>query len=512
MRMSTALKAAAIVLGSAVFGASLCHAAPDPAQPIHTNKKRFKIPFKFDAREMQRFGAKEIRLYVSVDSGRGWTQAQAVQPAASGRFDVVAPKDGEYWFAVRTLDMQNRLHPQGAAIVAGLKVVVDTAKPALTLALRQPDSGRVELSWNADDANLDVSTLRLEMIQGGSEQWQTIQVEPRAQGRTTLNVAGGGFAAVRGSIQDLAGNEFSTQTQLRDNAENNRSAAPSVPDFREPIATNNGPADLRNAGTDVLSPAPFADRNNNDVANRGGLSPESFISDNAADRPDVLRPQGSQESSSGSSRIVNTRRFQIGYAVEDVGPSGVGAVDLFITQDDGRKWYKYGEDPDRKSPFQVDVPSDGNYGFAIRVRSGAGLTDPPPRPSDKPEIVVVVDRTPPAAELSSPQQGRGRSYDEVLIRWRVTDEHPADEPVALTYAAGPNGPWQTISGWRRDEGSYVWKVQPNTPASVYVRISARDAAGNVTHEISKSPLLLDLSRPTARIVDVEATDGSSNPY
>ena len=31
-------------------------------------------------------------------------------------------------------------------------------------------------------------------------------------------------------------------------------------------------------------------------------------------------------------RVVNSRRFQVGYTVDDVGPSGIGAVELFITQ------------------------------------------------------------------------------------------------------------------------------------------------------------------------------------
>ena len=34
--------------------------------------------------------------------------------------------------------------------------------------------------------------------------------------------------------------------------------------------------------------------------------------------------------------LVNSHDFQIGYRVDDVGPSGVGKVELFITQDGGR--------------------------------------------------------------------------------------------------------------------------------------------------------------------------------
>ena len=43
------------------------HAAPPIAKPIYTNKPRFRIPYQFDAEEMRKLGAREIRLYVSND-------------------------------------------------------------------------------------------------------------------------------------------------------------------------------------------------------------------------------------------------------------------------------------------------------------------------------------------------------------------------------------------------------------------------------------------------------------
>jgi hypothetical protein len=104
---------------------------------------------------------------------------------------------------------------------------------------------------------------------------------------------------------------------------------------------------------------------------------------------------------------VDSRKFQIGYNLEGVGPSGVSSVDLYITDDNGATWYHYGSDDDNVSPILVEVPSEGTYGFTLGVRSGAGLSSDPPQNGDAPSIVVVVDQTAPTLELLPVQQGLG---------------------------------------------------------------------------------------------------------
>ncbi|HTI50619.1 MAG TPA: hypothetical protein VL475_06705, partial [Planctomycetaceae bacterium] len=58
-------------------GIGILDAAPIPTAPIYTNKLKFRIPFHYDPAELSRLGAREIRLYVSRDRGRGWQQVQA---------------------------------------------------------------------------------------------------------------------------------------------------------------------------------------------------------------------------------------------------------------------------------------------------------------------------------------------------------------------------------------------------------------------------------------------------
>ena len=77
-----------------LMGAALCEAAPVPAAPVYTNKPRFRIPFRYDAAEMQSLGAKEIRLFVSRDRGANWQQVQAQVIPANGQNTVTESDSG----------------------------------------------------------------------------------------------------------------------------------------------------------------------------------------------------------------------------------------------------------------------------------------------------------------------------------------------------------------------------------------------------------------------------------
>ena len=159
----------------------------------------------------------------------------------------------------------------------------------------------------------------------------------------------------------------------------------------------------------------------------------------------------------------------------------------------------------------MEVPTDGIYGFSLRVVSGAGLTDPPPQPGDKPEIMINVDSSPPVVQLFPLRQGQGQDSNRILITWQAADQSLADRPIALSYATSPEGPWEQITGWHQNTGQYIWEVSSRVPPRLYVRIVARDLAGNMARVDTPQPVLVDLSRPSARIVDVEPT-GRRNGY
>lgn len=530
-------------------------------RPIYTSRQAFRIPFQSDPQEIARLGAQEVRLYVSQTRGQQWQPVQKVAPQ-TGKFDFRAASDGEYWFAVQTVARDGQLHPGGAVFQPGLIVVVDTTKPSLKIDLKQSEPGRIALEWSIEDANVDLASIVLEFTQTGMTDWQRIPVKPSATGQTSWAIPGGGLVMVKGRAKDSAGNEAHSQYQVdikpigsQPNPALSTPAA-GTPDFNAPIASGQNPlltqapalGQFGLSGTQPSAiPPPGTAQSSGTNPMLGALPPRTgspsaqplpmgspFGSATAGTAPGATgggfplpggnTPRWQQQNVSSipgtantaqipayqppapvGHRTVKSRQFNIDYRIDDIGPSGVSTIELFVSQNNGDKWYRYGIDEDHRSPFEVEVPSDGVYGFVMRVVSGAGLTDPAPQPGERPEISIVVDSSPPVVNLYPLQQGTGADANRIRITWKAGDQKLADRPIALSYAANPNGPWQQISDWLPNTGQYIWNVGQGIPPRLYVRVVARDAAGNLARVDTPQPVLVDLAKPTARIVDVESS-------
>lgn len=233
----------------------------------------------------------------------------------------------------------------------------------------------------------------------------------------------------------------------------------------------------------------------NSTANK----PEN-ASDNSSDDGLVL-PQ--HESKPRDGHLVNSNSFQIAYQLQDVGPSGVARIELYITEDNGASWFHYGSDDDLVSPMTVVVPRDGDYGFAFRIRNGVGLIATPPQPGHAPEIRVTVDRTQPYAEIQSVHRLEPNST-QLIIKWTAQDRELHEYPVALFYSTQPNGPWELIAGWTKNTGNLVWTPPPVGTPRYYIRLDVRDAAGNVARIDNDRPFTVDTARPKVKITDIES--------
>lgn len=472
-------------LFAVLFGAGLSATASDL---VYTNQHRFRIPYHSDPAELQRLGAREVQLFVTTDRGATWRLAQSVPPT-TGKFAFEAPSDGEFWFSVRTLDGFNRLHPQTGGMTPGLKVMVDTAPPDLTLSLDRSGTD-VRLTWRASDPNIDPGSLKLEHRLPGVDQWQPLSVASSPSGQTAWPVNSKGTVLVRGTILDRAGNTGSAKAELN-TGEAGYAPLPANPALEGPIA-NESP----NAGPFKMA------------ADRGNNIPSQFASD-IAEVPEINSrpPVEASTAESGQSvptKVVGTRAFNLGYQVEEVGPSGVGSVDFFITDDGGKKWYRYGSDPDLVSPIRIDVPGEGSYGFQVRARSGVGLSSEAPRPGEQPAVTVVVDETPPVVTFDGPRQRAGQKLPVVELNWKSEDANPAlGKSIDLEYATSADGPWTAIAKGIDDRGVYEWATDSVPQEPIFLKVSSRDAAGNVGTAITEKPLIVDLTRPTARITDIE---------
>lgn len=528
-------------------------------EPLVTNVGRFEIPFDVDAEPGEAVAGYAV-LFGSQDGGTSWEQLQTV-PATQQGFEFSAPRDGHYAFAVRRMDAQGNLQEAINGARPELEIVVDTTAPELKLDLYEVSPGQVLLKWQSADSNLNPATLKLEFSEGGDGRWKSVRVTPAATGQFNLQITPGSVVAVRGVVSDHAGNAGQKTSQLvlkanspatpvqehtaaqsvaanalpmgpspfsgapRNNSFGGVHLPPSsqVPVVQQQLAGTEPPVVIEPSGQFNVPPAPVSQSMTqtpptNSPAGQPSLpvpelpqaSANSFAAQPASAHGSVDPFNAQHFTGAEGAQLVNSRVFEIDYQVEEVGPSGVGAVDLFVTEDGGQQWFRYGSDTDLRSPFEVDSMGEGTFGFAVRVRNGLGISDPPPQPGEVPIIVVTVDQTPPMIEFPVPTL-RPDGSGSVQLSWKLSDANPVSQPVRLEFSPNSSGPWTPVFDWQPDSSGHVWTLRPGSPTSVYFRILARDAAGNVSSAQTAQPVVIDMKRPVARVLRVQSASARSTP-
>ncbi len=495
------------------------------AEPLVTNTTRFRIPFTVESTNGR--ATDGFAVLFGARDGAAMQQLQQV-PIATGGFDFAAPADGTWQFAIRMTDTTGRLDESGGPLTPELQVIVDTTAPALNLELLDVGNGTVHVRWQGQE-EFSPGALNLKFAEGDDGRWKDVQVPPGTSGHTTIRSRPGTSVAVRAQLGDRAGNTGTVTQEIV------LSRAPSIPQptTQQDNATPQTSPAFNGA---PVGPSPFPQMQvpvAPQIPQQKSGYPGSPAAPPATARPVLSSPQtfNSSPAVSGVSAAVSPNQtwqapaqhtfvsnsapaipgqpviqlvadsvFNVAYTVEDVGPSGVSSVEMFVTEDDGQHWFRYGNDTDLQSPMQVDVQGEGTFGFAIRVRNGVGFIDPPPQPGDRPEITITVDQTAPVVTMTMPQV-HVNGTASVHLGWNVLDGQT--NGVRLEWAASANGPWVPVFDWQTDRGHFEWPISTNMPHSMYFRLLARDNAGNIGSAQTSQPVLVDLKRPKARVIGVQ---------
>ena len=544
-RVPSVSPAFAFALGLAALLAALpvASASPEPAAPrtgrvptIFHKSRSFRIPFNVDASERPRLN--EVQLWVSDDSGFSWKTVSRTTPDRPA-FTFRASKDAEFWFAVRTLDNKGNLFPSADdKVEPSMKVVVDTMPPSVVL---EADGRRGSLAgarWEIRDEHLDLKSLVVEYQAEGSRDWRSVPIRrPALIGSESWDAGTAEPLKVRASVSDKAGNVTEAVIALSEGTPGNpalarndpadyNSASPVSPISSGPTFPGDDPPAPRGSSDLFTSPtpnpalpaaptSPFGP----DPEPFGGTSPSNAAAPlpapTPAPTPAPVPAQPTPPEAPGQTILVNAPRFPLRYEVDDAGPSGPASVELWVTTDGGRTWYRRGEDPDKVSPFLLDLGGEGTFGLRLVARGVSGLGDQPPAPGDLPHLWVEVDSTPPTVQLDPPAVGSGQHMGKVALRWRVTEVHLAANPVTLSWRAAdqPNSPWQKIAEEPvANTGKFIWVVPANVPPRFHVKVEVADTAGNrgAAETSDGTPVVVDRTRPRSRIIglDPSARNGS----
>ena len=493
-------------------------------EPELTNTTSFRIPFAVESTDGQMPDGYAM-LFGGRDSGP-LEQLQRV-PVAAGEFQFTAPTDGTWQFAVRMSDSSGAADPAAGPVHPELEVIVDTTPPELQLSINDTGQGTAQVVWSISE-EISLGTLSMEYAEGADGRWKPLPVTPTRFGQTVVRARPGMPVVIRAQVTDVAGNTCQSIQQALLSACKQPTVYPgaasagqtahavhawtsvaAAPEAMGPSPFGPPPVRAANVGFGAQGPDSAWPPVGNAVAGRTGGLPFSPGTSNALapvpvqpyagnGLPTALGGLAPADTAVPAHQLVSSPVFNLAYQVEGVGLSGVSAVELFLTEDNGRKWYRYGNDTDLKNPMLVDVQGEGTFGFAIRVKNGAGFSDPPPQPGEDPEIVVTVDQTPPAVEIALPEaQSRGNGV--IHVRWSLREQ--AD--IRLEYAASSAGPWIPLFDWQADRTSYEWSIRPNLPPGVYFRVLARDAAGNIASAQTVQPTVIDLQCPKVRMLGVQ---------
>jgi hypothetical protein len=256
-------------------------------------------------------------------------------------------------------------------------------------------------------------------------------------------------------------------------------------------------------------PVPLAQSNN---PNGSGLLQTSSSGMPAEGRPSyaVAPYAGGSRSSMPAVEIVNKKQPRINFQVGKYGPSGLGSVDVYVTTDDGATWSLSPGDHNVTLPspseirggssagvsVMVDLKDEGVvYGYYVVVKSRAGLGIRAPEPGTVPQVRLELDISAPVVELYVPQPDSNRR-DALLLTWKATDAHLANNPVTIEWAERIDGQWNTIgTAEMANTGQFSWQVPVNIPPAVFLRMAVRDVAGNSAVAQTKEPVVVDLSVP-----------------
>jgi len=524
------------------------------AQAIFWPRQDLAIPF-----ELSSVGNPPayLELEVSEDTGKTWQSVAKADPKER-QFQFQTQRDGTYWFRVKSLDLGGQvIDPPGEP----MHLVIDSTKPTGQLMIDLDRKGDLQAEFRIVESSLDQNSIRLEYQTELDSAWKEVscKTEKGTQENEWIGSASWSIPhqtaqlVVKLSGRDQAGNTFdvtriprlpktalglSGSMKLASTRQDGQPAANTLPTTKptassligsglakptlslptlpaglnlapaaptKAFPTQNIPAQPKPAAPPMFTSTGLPVRSIENI-------PASTLSNSAqvAEPSDAQRAEISRLPSLNPSLPIpsnlhanalhsSSKSFELDYAIVNDPGAPIASVELWGTLDQGKTWERWGIDSDRESPFDIEVETEGMFGFRMVIVGSNGLASRRPLPGDAADAWIQVDSTVPRARILSALAGKGSDAGSLLVEYQALDEHFIDRPISLYYSETPLGPWIPITQGAKNQGRFAWTAESHLPEKVYLRLHATDAAGNVGEHILDLPVDVQSAAPRGKI-------------
>lgn len=179
-------------------------------------------------------------------------------------------------------------------------------------------------------------------------------------------------------------------------------------------------------------------------------------------------------------------RFLVPYQAADPGPSGIRAVRLYCTTDNGYTWTLHGEKSEAEGSFEFVASADGTYGFTTRAIDNAGNMEGAVLPDSgtAAEIEVVVDTRAPQIEAIFPRQDVELAPGaHVAVRFRADDPNLLPSSADVKMKREDEKDWSSFPNIGISDGEFYGRGGTLSVGSYQVSIRISDRAGNSATEL-----------------------------
>jgi hypothetical protein len=521
----------------ALVAASLLANQDAYAQAIHWPKQDLAIPFQLSSVGTP---PELLELEVSQDAGKTW-QSVAKADSKQRQFQFQTQNDGDYWFRVKSLDRSGQLIDQPGE---PMQIVIDSTKPVGQLLIDLDRKGDLQAEFRIVESSLDHSSIKLEYQTEldtawkevacntqkgtqdhewiGSASWtiphQATQLIVRLSGRdqagnvfevtrmpklpkTAMGMAGSmKFASTRqGSGQEPVGSGVAKPTLTLPTL-----PGPAAPGSTLPSGLKLAPAAPKPATTSVSNGPQMFTSTGLPVRSIESIPATSLLGNdqeksNVSQLPALEPPIQTQTSSKPNALHSSSKSFELDYAIVNDPGSPIASIELWGTLDQGKTWERWGVDADRESPFDIEVDTEGLFGFRMVIVGSNGLASRRPLPGDSADAWIHVDTTMPRARILSALAGKGSDAGALLIEYQAIDDHFIDRPISLFYSETMQGPWIPITQGAKNQGRFAWSGESHVPEKVFLKLQATDAAGNIGEHVLDLPVDVQSAAPRGKI-------------